>query len=387
LRTRDAGLSDLPKGAQKAEIRRRVYEKEFEKSVQNGEKESDFPDNANAPDPVVLPQTIIQNITPESFGELMMYNPKGLMLYNTELAEWWGGMDRYNKGAERKMWLQTYDAGSYRINRKNLTEPYNVDLMASTIIGGTQPGTAAKLLDGEDDGLIHRMLISWCNEPEGVTFNTNGVDITPLLKALRRIFMLPMATDLCGCLHPQIVPFASTAIKPFQDFMVRNDLKRREADETIKSMYAKGDGQVIRLAMLLSLLDWAWYEEMKEPEQIERTFVDRAIKALETYFQPHALRMHMEAKVPPEDSAAGKLIKHIKRENLRTFNAKLVRRVMFGGRKDDTVIMDNACQHLVHSGLIRVSEMKVYKKEQRPVAYEANPLIWATKDAAKEFAA
>jgi hypothetical protein len=135
--------------------------------------------------------------------------------------------------------MPRYDAGSYRINRKNLTEPYNVDLMASTIIGGTQPGTAAKLLDGEDDGLIHRMLISWCNEPEGVTFNTNGVDI--LLKALRRIFMLPMATDLCGCLHPQIVPFASTAIKPFQDFMVRNDLKRREADETIKSMYAKGD--------------------------------------------------------------------------------------------------------------------------------------------------
>jgi hypothetical protein len=101
----------------KAEIRRRVYEKEFEKCVQSGEKEPEFPDNATAPDPVVLPQTIIQNITPESLGELMMYNPKGLMLYNTELAEWWGGMDRYNKGAERKMWLQTYDAGSYRITR------------------------------------------------------------------------------------------------------------------------------------------------------------------------------------------------------------------------------------------------------------------------------
>jgi hypothetical protein len=62
-----------------------------------------------------------------------------------------------------------------------------------------------------------------------------------------------------------------------------------------------------------------------------------------------------------------------------------VRRVVFGGRKDDTLIMDNACQHLVHAGLIRVSEMKLYKKEQRPVAYEANPLIWATKDAARNL--
>jgi hypothetical protein len=159
--------------------------------------------------------------------------------------------------------------------------------------------------------------------------------------------------------------------------MIRNDIKKREADDTIQSMYNKGDGQVIRLAMLLSLLAWAPHPEMEEPKQIERIYVERAIKLVETYFQPHAVRLRAEANVPAEDSKAGKLVKHIKRNNLRTFNAREVRQVIFGKSAKDGEDMNAAVKHLEDACLIWPANKAKRAGRGRPASnYEANPLIW-----------
>jgi hypothetical protein len=151
-----------------------------------------------------------------------------------------------------------------------------------------------------------------------------------------------------------------------------------ESDDTAASTLSKAAGQVARIAMVLSYLDWANQHGTPEPEKIETLYVERAIKLVEGYFQPHAQRVHMESRLPGEDSKAGILAKHIRREKMRTFNAREVRRLIFGKTAKDAEDMTAACQHLVDAFLIWPAAKAKAKKGRPSSNYESNPLIWAT---------
>jgi hypothetical protein len=195
-----------------------VYDKKYEQFVKDGSVEPQWDPAASPPIEVFLPQTVITDTTPEALGHLMTKNPNGLMLYNTELAGWWGGMDRYARGAERPMWLQTYDGGAYTINRRLHPIPYRIERLTVAALGGAQPSKVSGLLDGDDDGLIHRFLVSWPDPVPSIGDHTVKIDKASMLKALRRIYMLEMNTDMTGVRYPPEVKLSPEAVTLFREF-------------------------------------------------------------------------------------------------------------------------------------------------------------------------
>lgn len=107
-------------------------------------------------------RVFINNATPESLGELLRDNPRGLLWSNDEMAIWFGLHDAYSKGAggvARAIGLQAYDGGEYtfdRIGRGRVRVPN----LSYSLIGTTQPAKIKETVSGmSDDGLLQRMMV------------------------------------------------------------------------------------------------------------------------------------------------------------------------------------------------------------------------------------
>lgn len=107
-------------------------------------------------------RVFINNATPESLGELLRDNPRGLLWSLDEIAIWFGLHDAYSKGSggvARAIALQAYDGGEYtfdRIGRGRVRVPN----LSYSLIGTTQPAKIKETVSGmADDGLLQRMMV------------------------------------------------------------------------------------------------------------------------------------------------------------------------------------------------------------------------------------
>ena len=107
-------------------------------------------------------RAIINDATVEKMGELLVDNTRGLMLYQDEIAVWFGGHDAYAKnggGKDRGMAIQAYEGGSYtfdRIGRGTVRVPN----WSYSLIGTTQPEKIKEITSRmSDDGLIQRFMV------------------------------------------------------------------------------------------------------------------------------------------------------------------------------------------------------------------------------------
>jgi Protein of unknown function (DUF3987) len=79
-----------------------------------------------------------------------------------ELSGWFGSMDKYNSGRgaakDRGFWLQSWNGGSYAVNRVT-RDCYLIENLSVSVLGGIQPDLIRKMADeSHDDGLIQRLL-------------------------------------------------------------------------------------------------------------------------------------------------------------------------------------------------------------------------------------
>ncbi len=92
----------------------------------------------------------------------MKDSPDGVLCLQDELSGWFGSMDKYSghRGAakDRGFWLQSYQGGSYAINRVTRGSSL-IENLSVSLLGGIQPGPMRKLIaDTVDDGLIQRLV-------------------------------------------------------------------------------------------------------------------------------------------------------------------------------------------------------------------------------------
>src|SRR5262249_11222134 len=107
-------------------------------------------------------QLKLEDTSIEAAQEVLRYNSNGVLCLADELSGWFGSMDKYNSGRgaakDRGFWLQSWNGGSYALNRIG-RDSYLIENLSVSVLGGIQPDLIRKAADeSHDDGLIQRLL-------------------------------------------------------------------------------------------------------------------------------------------------------------------------------------------------------------------------------------
>ena len=104
----------------------------------------------------------ISDATVEAAQEVLKDSPDGVLSQQDELSGWFGSMDKYGAGkgamADRGFWLQSFNGGSYALNRVARGASL-IPNLSICVLGGIQPDPLRRIIsDSVDDGLIQRLL-------------------------------------------------------------------------------------------------------------------------------------------------------------------------------------------------------------------------------------
>ncbi len=119
---------------------------------------------AGVPDKPAERKVLFGGGTMESLGTLLNDNPRGMLMYQDELAAWYGSLDAYSKNGasrERPHWLEAFDGKHNKdmprtVGRGSLV----VKNWSMGVMGTTQPEKAAAMVSkNSDDGFWQRFIV------------------------------------------------------------------------------------------------------------------------------------------------------------------------------------------------------------------------------------
>jgi len=234
----------------------RAWRRDVDEALKAGRPAPERPTDAAIPAPFVSPRFCVSDATVERVATLIEARPRGLAVVQDELAALFLNMQRYNRGSDREFWLQAWTGLPYVIERQT-RPPISLRHLLVAITGGFQPSKLARAFAGDDDGMYARILYAWPAEPpyRPLADDVDEVD-ADLLDALMKLVDLPagQGTDL----EPRYLPLSDDARARFERF--RHEVMtvgRASLDGREREWWAKGPGQVLRLAGVLAYLDWA----------------------------------------------------------------------------------------------------------------------------------
>ena len=108
---------------------------------------------------------------------------------------------------------------------------------------------------------------------------------------------------------------------------------------------------------MIEFLWWAGEIGGPEPVQISERAMTAACRLVDGYFVPMAERVYGDAAIPTPERHAMTLARHLRRAQVKSFNARKLRREV-GGVLRDTAAMDSACATLEEAGLIKAIQAK-----------------------------
>ena len=274
-----------------------------------------------APQKPVQPRAIVTDVTVEKLAHLLSDHPEGLVLVRDELAGWIGNFNKYGKGdGDVAFYLECKDGKPYTVDRvKDGTDnSLRVPSCALSIIGTIQPDRLAPLIERANDGFVPRFLFAWpepqrwSGPPKEAAMNFSSLHAD----AFKRLFMLT-----CPKGESRNVSLDTEAKAEFSAFFGRNEDKTFKADGLFASFLAKGQGTVLRLALLLELLGWA-ASRKDEPSTITAASVCAAVQLFEDYFTPMALKTFGEANLPQAHRGARSAARYIRDKQVCEFSKR-----------------------------------------------------------------
>jgi hypothetical protein len=263
---------------------------------------SAIPSPPDPPDAPTMCRTWTSNSTVEALAMLLEENPRGILLYQDELAGWARGMDQYRsgKGADRQFWLSLWNGAPVAVDRKSQRGPLFIHHPYCSVVGGLPPDVLGDLADerGRQDGFVHRVVFAY---PDEIRITWTDAVMTETAKdgydaVVDRLYSLspfdfdtPQPLSLTPQAHTLFVEFAGELYDQLAD---------PDLPTCLRGPWLKMEGICARLALILQLSRWAAGET--ERENIEPTSVIGAV-ALVKYFQSHARRVYASLSCTPTD--------------------------------------------------------------------------------------
>ena len=259
----------------------------------------------------------VNDATVEKLVELLVENPRGLLVYRDELAGWLRGLDKVGREMDRAFYLESWNGyGSFttdRIGRGTI----HVDAVCLSLLGGIQPNKlqsyVADALDGGtgDDGLLQRFQLAVYPETPA---KWNLVDRRPDAEARDRVnHVFEILDHLTG---EPILHFDSEAQELFDAWLTKLQtriLPGQIASPALESHLAKFRKLMPALALLFHLAEWADSQIQAAPLSIAPVSLEAAMLsgAWCDFLELHARKIYAGA-LNPDIQAAHLLAQRIR---------------------------------------------------------------------------
>jgi hypothetical protein len=244
------------------------------------------------------------------------------------------------------------------------------------VLGGIQPDRIKPVLRGTDDGLADRFLWAW-PEIDKSDFklartgrNEDAADV-----AFAWLTGLCMGTDRNGNPSAIRVRLTRAAEDVLEEFGRETNARSLAVGGRFGNVISKARGHALRLACVLEHLWWCANWRPQEPTEISEHAMLSAIALVSDYYLPMAERVYGDLAMPDDERNARLLVKHLKANRVRKFNAREMR--LSGGPIREAEPMNAACKLLVEFGLIRPQFRRAGPTKGRMAqTFEVNPIIF-----------
>lgn len=298
--------------------------KEWEDKVkENPDFAPHFPSAAIMPEKPQTYRFVYGDTTQEAITKDMERNIKGAILFRDELSAWICGMNRYNSGSsERGFWLEAFNGHKFVCDRvKYDDDRLEIKNLLVSVFGTIQPQRLVDtLFDDRGDGFLARFL--WVYPaPIPPAIPQNIVLPDTALKALQKLDTLlnpyaDFAEEQKKCL-----PLSIEAKEVFSAWYIKHLTKTQQEESNVKYFLGKGQGYVLRLALLLELLWWASSESAEQTE-VSAEAIQAAISLYDSYLLPMCERVYYMYYSPAYNIEARALAHWIIENKLESFTLR-----------------------------------------------------------------
>ena len=299
-------------------------EKEWHRKIKKNPK-----DNLSRPDDAILPEQpspyhlLYGDTTQESIAEELGRNVKGALVLRDELSGWIESMNRYSSGhSEKSFWLETFSGGKFIINRVKFgTDRHEIEDLMASVFGTIQPKKLIQtVFKDSGDGFLARFL--WVYPaPIPPAIPSKKPSETVVYETFKKLdgLMDPYKGDIeeqRKCLY-----LNNSAQSYFEQWLLPHIEKTRKEESKLNEFLGKGQGYVLRLALLLELLWWA-SSEYPEPTEISLEAIQTAIELYDTYLTPMCERVYNMYYSPTQNIEARALARWIIENKPQSFTLR-----------------------------------------------------------------
>jgi hypothetical protein len=265
-----------------------IDHKRWKKDHQQWERDKGGGDPPEEPRRPVATQIIVSDITIEALGDVLVQNPRGLLLVVDELAGWIRGFDQYRpvRGSDVEKWLSIHGAGPITVNRKG-KDTSHVPRAAVSVTGTIQPGVLENVFtqDLRANGLMARLLLAW-PPPRDRRWNDHDIseDCRRRLGLLvKDILALRGEEQKEGWIKPRRLKLSPQARPEWEEFFNglsdRRRRARENANEDLVAALAKLEGAAARLAIVIHEVRCATQDlTLEDPFLVDDESLDRATR-------------------------------------------------------------------------------------------------------------
>jgi len=305
-----------------------------------------MPQEAEDPGPFVAPQLSVSNATIERLAQILQVQPQGALLLSDELASLFLNMSRYSGGQDNEFWLEAWNGGRYTVER--MSRPaVSIDCLLIGVVGGMQLDKLARSFKGDSDGMSARFLFSWPPEPTYQPLANDVAEVEPeVVNAITRLVELASFDEksegVAGTpsefaqgveFTPRTASLSPPAIERFEQFRQFAHAGKQGLDGREREWWSKMPAHVLRLAVTLCFLDWAFVGG-KEPTEIEDRHLDAAVILVRDYFWQHARACLRQVGLSDRHKDARRVLRWIAANRKNEVTSEGVRRDALGQRLD-----------------------------------------------------
>jgi putative DNA primase/helicase len=314
-------------------------------------------------------QLVIGNATIESTAKALGANPRGLLSFHDELASLLLNLARYSNGSDRPLYLEAWAAAPWIINRMSYERPLEIPSASLSMIGGIQPEKLQEFLAKDpDDGLAARFLYAYPDPAPRIPLYQRAVpDDSAMSTAMLRLWQIPTL--------PTLPLRLSIDLRDFDPHHERLHALQAHQSGYLAGFVGKGNGTIIRLAGILTLLEWATGpSEIPPPSVVSKAALAGAAELWNDYLLPHARACLRPGQKPGSEQNLRRVLQYLRDHNITHIGRSDIREKVLGRTLPANEVTP-ILKELVRRGWLRQLPRPVNGPGRPSDSWEVNPKL------------
>ena len=325
--------------------------------------------------------------TVEALGELLIDNPRGVLVSRDELSGWLQNLNKEGRESDRAFYLEGFNGNKpFTTDRISRGKHLHIDSVCISVFGTIQPNKVRPIVRDimkggvGDDGLLPRFsLIVYPDDAAeiGIDRKPNTTALEDLKRVFQRLDKLPELVNSDGGINPIEYRFDDAAQDLFDEWRRTLHTRLRENDmhPAIESHLGKYTKLVPAVALIYELL---YLESSQQTRLVSERSLLMAL-AFSEYLETHAQRIY-KLGLNSSVAVAEALLRKIKSGGIQDhFSVRFVHQrnwAMLGDHKEIESAVELLCDH---GYLYAIERPPSNQGGRRTVTYRIHPSILKVK--------